>query len=759
VPVPAKLPKGDWEAYRESVRNSEYYAKLMTPATAQEAAPEAGAQASVPAPTISTMPVVTTTAQPVVAAPAYTLPALPTDYTPFASLYKLLSAQRAPISTSAHAASSYADGIIRYWQLNQSVDEIDDDEPLTIIDLSAGDGQFSWQVMNALFEQMGALNLSLPPFRYIACVDNEQQMRTLNSHPYFNSAAQLDLFVATTLDALTTSDDDSLADNPCVVLAHGLFSRLQHDFLAVQDGELFGATAMVSGNPAPQERALELAFDWPPLSEFPLPEVATTVANMYREVLTNNIALLPSGALSLLDDIRRMTEGKFMLMSIDSAVAEEQDIRLGAFSPHSKVTVPLPCMPTNYHALSMYLRSMGAQVWHQRIPDSNQYFMVAAYDADEREIADGLPELLPPLTSAYSDEAQRFTKLVQRQLLTVPDCLSLLQRTNFDPLIVDEFYPILEGADWNAQSTSKSQWQLALARCWSQCLPRQNDAGFHLKISALAKNVGNFSLARECLEASIGYLGDNIDDLCHLADCFLRIGNTGEAQATLRKALAIQRLHPAANAAITEVERRLTNERQHTWFHSDLAAEEELRLEPLSSHHAEQYYKLYRDPQISELTMLPALNSLDMTKTWIASESAEIANTSCAVMHDSWGLIGFVCAQSNDDSGFFSFWIASEYQGQGYGKKAGNILMKMLNKNGIHNIFSSSFSDNQRSHRALKAIGFRALSTSAKDPYESLVFFHMGESGNQEHILEELEHLCSAFKIPYEFETATAEQV
>jgi RimJ/RimL family protein N-acetyltransferase len=479
---------------------------------------------------------------------------------------------------------------------------------------------------------------------------------------------------------------------------------------------------------------------------------------MYRDSLTDGITLLPSGALTMLEDIRRMTEGKFMLMCVDSAVAEEQDIRLGAFSPHTKVSAPLPCMPTNYHALALYLRSLGANTWHEKISDGHMYFMVAVYDAEEKVIADGLQDLLPSLVSAHDGEAKRFTKLVQRQLLTVPDCLALLQRTNFDPLIIEEFYPVLETADWKLQSASKPLWQKALARSWSQYLPRPNDIPLHKKIVPLAMGVGHYGLVRECLQASLGYFGENVDELCQLADCALRTGDNSEAQSALRKALAIQRLHPAANAAMAEVDRRLENEKMHTWFQADLAKDEELRLEPLSSHHAEQYHNLYRDPQIGILTMLPSLNSLEQTKSWIASESAEAANRSCAVIHDSWGLIGFVSAQCNEDAAFFAFWIGTDHQGHGYGKKAGTILMSMLNKTGIRDVFSSSFSDNQRSHRALKAIGFKTLNFSANDPYESLAFFHMGDNENQENVQEKLVKLCAAFDIPYEFETASAEQ-
>jgi|GEM_PF-441713 len=754
VPVPAKLPQGDWTVYRESIKNSDFYARTMPAPAAQGTAADSGAQ---PATTASAAPVAPSAAE-TTPMPTYTLPKLPDDYTSFSTLYDKLSTEHAPISTSAYAAAAYADGIIRYWQLNQSVNEIDDDEQLVILDLSAGNGQFAWQVMSALFERLGAMNLSLPPFRYIACVDTEEQTLALNAHPYFRAADQLDLFVVTTLDELTTSGANGLADNPCVVLAHGLFSRLQHDFIAVQNGELFGSLARVTGNPAPQERELELVFDWPSLSDNPLPEPGAAVANMYLDSLADGVTLLPSGALTLLDEIRRMTDGKFMLMCVDNAVAEEQDIRLGAYSPHTKVTVPLPAMPTNYHALSLYLRSLGANIWQEKIQDSTSYFMVALYDAEEREVGDGLPELLPALSSAHNGEAQRFTKLVQRQLLTIPDCLALLQRTNYDPLIIDEFYPVLEAANWKSQGVSKQQWQQALAQCWSQYLPRQSDTRFYKKIVPLAMRIGNFGLARECLQASAGYFGENVDDLCLLAICALETGDTSEAQTILRKVLANQRLHPAANTTMAEAERRVENEKRHPWFDANLAKDAELRIEPLSSHHAEQYHHLYRDPQIGALTMLPALPSLEQTKTWIASESAEEANTSCAVMHENWGLIGFVCAQCNEDTGFFSFWIGADYQGNGYGKKAGAILMNMLDKRGIHDVFSSSFSDNRRSHRALKAIGFRTLTINANAPYDTLAFFHMGICESHESKQEKLEKLCETLSIPFEFETAAAEQ-
>lgn len=759
VPIPARLPKGEWQSYRASLASSGYYRTQTAPA----APPDAGAGAAGAAGAgASPLPLNLAKADfPPAEKPAtdYALPTLPASYIPYCSLHALLSTPMPPTQPSTHAAFAYAESIIRYWQMYQSTDDIDDDQWLPIVDLSAGSGQFAWQLINALFERMATMNLSLSPFRYVACVDDEQQQRALQSHPYFAAATDAGHFVATTRAAFANGDDASYAANPCVVIGNGSLRELPHELLAVRGGELLRINSKVTGTPGPQDRQLKLDHQQLPLQADTLPASGAAVAEMYRGSLTSGVVLLPGGALGLLDQVSRLTDGKFLLLSVDKAVNDEREIRLGAFPLPTQVTVPLPGMPTNYHALERHLNSHGAQVWQESILDSDLCFLVALCDENNGSIVGGLAELVAPVVSAHSGAEQRSAALAQRQLLTLPDCLSLLQRTNYDPRIFEELYPHLRAADWTLSRVAMERWQQAMARCWAQYLPLPKTVDFYSKLVTLARRAGHLGLVRDALRTGVAYFGETVDDLCQIADCELVTGNTQAAQTALHRALTILPEHAAATGMMREVERRLEHEKTLAWFRAAPQSTRGLRLEPLSPHHAEQLHFQYRDPRISMLTMLPALDSVEKTRLWIETESALKGNMNCAVMHEHWGLVGFCSAQRSGDDAYFSFWIGVDYQRYGYGRLAAVELIDMLRRCGLRSLFAASFQDNEAARRTLNSIGFERMDVAPKSPYESLYFSHLGLDENQENTREQLDKLCAALAIPVEFEASQPARV
>jgi RimJ/RimL family protein N-acetyltransferase len=747
VPIPTKLPKGEWLSYRESLASSGYYKTQTAPAVAD-------AGAGIPPPPLSLAK--TDFPTPDKPAIAYTLPPLPATHIPYCRLHSLLSTPLPPAAPSTHAAVAYAESIVRYWQANLSANEIDDDEWLSIVDLSAGDGQFAWQLMNALFARLATIDLPLPPFRYIACVDDAQQLRALDAHPYFSAATDEGHFVVTTRDALINDKDGSYAANPCVAIANGTLRELPHELLAVRGGALFRIDSKVTGAPGPQERQLQLDHQWSPLQPDPPTAAGAAVAEVYRGTLGNGVVLLPGGGLNLVDQVSRLAGGNFLFLSVDKAVNDEREIGLGAFRLPTQVTVPLPALPTNYHALDLHLRAIGARVWQESILDSDLCFMVALRCEDQDDVAGSFADLLAPVASAHSGAERRAAELARRQLLTLPDCLSLLQRTNYDPRIIDELFPFLRAAEWKLSSVDRERWQQALARCWGQYLPVPKTVDFYAKLVTLARHAGHWGLARGALRTGMAYFGETVDDLCQIADCELITGNTLAAQTALDKALAILPQHETATRLMREVARRLEDEKSHAWFRGAPAAMRGVRLEPLSPHHAQQLHVQYRDPRISMSTMLPALASVEQTRTWIDTETALKENMNCAIMHEHWGLVGYASAQRSGDAAYFSFWIGTDHQRHGYGRIAAAAMFDMLRKSGLKDLFAANFQDNVAARRTLDALGFQGMEVTPKSPYHNLRFAHLGLDEEQGDTRGKLDALCTALAIPVEFDAPNA---
>ena len=765
VPVPARLPEGNWDTYRASLVPSDYYLRQPSPGAAPAMPVVAAAPSAASAPATGPAVAASVAAERQtdtevgarLAAPA--TPELPIDFESFCSLHARLSAAPPPPPPPSRTAAMYAESIVRYWQMVELSGRIDNDVPLAIIDLAPADGQFAWQLINALRERLTTLPLQLPYFQYHACADNEQEQAALRAHPYLHDIAQEGILLTPLRNQLLAERGNALHANPVVVIAHHVLGRLKHELIATHYGEVFGVHALVTPGTAPNTTDLPLEYQWPALPLTELSPASAAIVELYRASLNSAVVSLPCGALDLLDTVRNMAGEQFLMISADCAIFDQREIGLGAFSPPTLIHFPAAVMPTNYHAVSAHLRAHGDNVWLEKMPDSELSICVALHDGDSLELddeqADALADLVAPLAAAHDDEALRFAKLLRHAALPLSDCLALLQRAHYDPRILTEIFPLLQSADWQLATIEREQWQHALARTWAQYLPQGGTDRFDQKIITLAAQVGHFGLVRAGCRNAIAFHGENTAHLLQLAECELDVGDTPAAAIQLRKARAQQPQDPAVMAMQKELERRLNAERAHDWYRADQAHGGALRLEPLGSHHAAQLHHQYRDPQIGAMTMLPRLDTVEDMRNWIAAEQSEASYLSCAVMHESWGVTGFISVQRVDTDGYFTLWIGTDHQGHGYGVAAGTVMREMLQERGTKNLFTACFQDNQRASRVLSSIGFVPLDSVAQAPYQDLVFFHLGTGADSNQTHEQLDNVCRRLGIPFEFVALT----
>ncbi|WP_136417583.1 GNAT family N-acetyltransferase [Herbaspirillum sp. ST 5-3] len=747
VPVPAKLPKGDWDAYYESIRGSDYYLRQAAPQSDQS---QVGAGQ-----TAGAAPIGNQDDSPAMQADAGTfeLPSLPDEFESFHTLLARLKGSVSPQPISTTIASAFAESIIQYWQMAQSAGRIDDDAPLTILDLAPGAGQFAWQLMNALRERVGTLPQALPPIQYHACASDAQEQAALNAHPYFASLHEQGAFFTSTRADLLAGED-ALSANPVVVVARQLFGILEQLLIDTHYGEMFGVTAKAAADFPSDANAneLKLEYDWPPLETDSLSSSSAAVLEMYNNTVSSAVISLPSGALNLLDEVERIAGNRFLLLCSDRAVVDEREIRLGVFAPPSFVTVPAPPPLVNYHAIALHLRAAGASVWQEKVPDSDSCFCIALRDDnssdesgdDHSDSTDTLSRLQAPLAEVHGDDAQRLAEFARKSGKSLPNCLSLLKQADHDPQILGKIYPVLETDDWKLTTTTREHWQAALARTWSQYLPQADDEKFFKKMVFLARKVSHYGLARMVSQRGADYCGRTDENLCRLAECELQIGRTEAAAALVREVLEQSPDHEAATALMTTITTRLQTEQSLDWYVSDQAQTGALHLEPLGSHHADQYYYQYRDPQIGVMAMLPKLKSLEEAKDWINQTVSTPTSMSCAVMHEDWGLVGFVCMQRASDDGFLSFWVGADHQGHGYGVAAVKAFLDMLRGSGVEEVFASSFRNNPRALRALNSMGFHQLDRVVDGDYGGILLFHRGTLDDEDELEDRFYSLCES---------------
>ncbi|RVU33555.1 N-acetyltransferase [Rheinheimera riviphila] len=154
-------------------------------------------------------------------------------------------------------------------------------------------------------------------------------------------------------------------------------------------------------------------------------------------------------------------------------------------------------------------------------------------------------------------------------------------------------------------------------------------------------------------------------------------------------------------------------------------------LTPLQFHHVADFIWQYADPNISRLCNLPAFPSAEHWMTWLYLCQQEPARQLFAVMHADYGFIGSVSLQVFDGIGFFYYWLGADFQGQGFGPLAVEVLMQLGRQHlGMDCCYAKVFDYNLVSNKAISKLGFQQLALRALPPSEAEVFYYRGAALN-----------------------------
>lgn len=154
-------------------------------------------------------------------------------------------------------------------------------------------------------------------------------------------------------------------------------------------------------------------------------------------------------------------------------------------------------------------------------------------------------------------------------------------------------------------------------------------------------------------------------------------------------------------------------------------------LTPLRFHHVADFIWQYADPSIGQLCNLPVFQSAEHWMTWLYLCQQEPARHLFAVMHTDYGFIGSVSMQVFDGVGFFYYWLGVDFQGQGYGPAAVNLLLQLSQQHlGMRCCYAKVYEYNLVSNKAISKLGFQRLMLRALPPSEAEVFYYLGAAQN-----------------------------
>ena len=607
--------------------------------------------------------------------------------------------------------------------------------PLEVYDLAPGQGLLAVRLLRALHRQLDDAGLGWS-VRLHLCARPHPLGRTGRDHPLLREAMAR--------GELTWGSRDPVHQGlpyvgaPAVFLALGYFQQLPVQLRAAH------YTQWLEGHIERQPRDAQgdwpLGYRWSPHTEQPGDTTLQALRSLYLHKLGSTAVNLPHTGLRVLRRIAACTRGQYLLLAADTGAANLRDIETGALTPPAIWRDGVSAMPVNFHALAH--AQPHAHTTHYRSSSDGPLLQVAlvgtATDAQFLHIA-----------APLRDGADHGLLAREQAAWLTADApaavwLSHLQRCAFDPRTLRE-HPVGAAAPQPLDTVERSAWREALERAWLLAQD-EADAETCVALGMRAAHLSLWGLAVRVLQPMADQLPPLARDYLVLAQlqagqldaiaaATLAPGESPDGQATW---LEYACLHRADCQALA-------------WYDATLARDDELCLEPLAVHHAQAWLEQYRDPHIGIMTRLPELPSLEEVQAWIGQQRADPSRVSFAVLHREHGFVGSVCYQRAGDSGYFHFWIGTDHQNRGLGRRAGRLLQLQAERAGVTCLYTSAYRDNPRSLAALAAIGFMPLAIQAVAPDDDLRFFATALTDGHAPNPDGLKQLCLAIDSPMRF--------
>lgn len=591
--------------------------------------------------------------------------------------------------------------------------------PLEVHDLAPGGGTLAVRLLRALGSQRNAAGRN-PRVRLHLCASPQAVARLAQRHAVLRLALDRGEVVGSRWDPCRSprpGDAPPLAG--AVFIALGYFQQLPVQWGATHygqwlDGELEGDRPDTDGS-------RDLRYRWSPCAGEPADVTLRRLRRRYRDKLGSVALNLPRVGVQVVQRIARCTGGRYLLLAADHGATGLRDIATGALAPPATWRDGISRVPVNFHALAA--AQPHARMSHLQSRDDGPILHVALAAAGvDAGFNDTVFDDVVRLLGDGADHGQlmrdQATWLAPETPLAVR--LAQLRRCAFDPHLLQQ-QPGDPGSLDPPDATARKAWHDALQRSW---VLAQDEADPQLRsVPGLwAAKLGVWGLAVRILQGVPEPLPAFARD--HLAWARMHAGDIDGALATVRE---------AGGAPASDWHAYLDScQRMHAdcpWYVSSLARDGDLSLEPLAAHHAAGWMEQYRDPDIGIMTRLPELPTLEATQAWIAEQQADPSRAVFAVVHREHGFVGSTCYQRAGDSGYFHFWIGIDHQGQGYGRRAGQLVCAQAAACGVQRLFTSVYLDNRRSRAALAVLGFELMPVRAMAPDDDLLFLRHARTG------------------------------
>ena len=446
--------------------------------------------------------------------------------------------------------------------------------PLRILELGAGTGKFSFLFLRHLTALLRARSIGLETIRYCMTDCSESLLQSWHGNSYLSEFVQSGILEFELLQAggelnphfLNRKDaETSSAKGPLVVIANYVFDSLPQDAFVINNGKISESlvtTTKSAGEEAGAHEALsnlQLSYRNVGLAPDRYADPSwNQILELYRTRLQAATVLFPGEALKTLRQLGSLSDGTMLVLAADKGYAHEEDLSLSQGLPALEFHAASCCFSqmVNFDAIGKYFEADGGEaltpgkhftslnICAFLLGGRGHQFLATRKVYCEAQAAIGPDDVFTLLAwlNAHMEE------------MSVPQILSTLRLTRWDPIALMRMFPILARQLRNVVA-ERNDLHDAVVRVWANhypVSPGENVIAFNCGVILLELRF--YEEAMSMFKASQQILGASAATSYNLGLCSMALGRPSEALAFMAEACNLDPAFEPARLSRTKLE-------------------------------------------------------------------------------------------------------------------------------------------------------------------------------------------------------------
>lgn len=438
--------------------------------------------------------------------------------------------------------------------------------PLRILELGAGTGKFSYLFLRHLNELLRVKGLALDIVRYCMtdCSESLVQAWRGNSYlPEFIQAGILEFDVIQIGEEIQSSFLERRG--PLVVIANYVFDSLPQDAFIIRDGRIFEALVTTTAPENASLSQLQLSYNNGEVAQNRYPyESWNRILEGYRNTLPAATVLFASGALQFLKDIADLTDGPLLVLVADKGFPHQEELALCQGPPTIEFHAP-NCFSqmVNLDAIAKYFTNTGGGAL---MPEKHSSSLSIC------GFLRGKPGVqFPAITTAYKEFQKSFGPddlftlfawlNAHMDEMTVPQILSALRLTRWDPIAFLRLFPVL-GRQLRTVALERADLRDTVMRTFANHYPvmaAENEIAFDCGVVLLELRFYDDAMA--LFKESQKILGPSAPTSYNLGLCAAGLGRASEALEYMEEACKLDSSFEPACTSRNRLRKELADEK------------------------------------------------------------------------------------------------------------------------------------------------------------------------------------------------------